>query len=97
MSLAFLPDFNAGPITNLFARTGSMPGFPYFSFTYCKSRYYYLLTLLLFLAVGLSFASGSVWLVSITVTALVINIYPTVLLLLAFMAVAFFVVKNYWR
>jgi hypothetical protein len=56
-----------------------------------------LLTLLLFLAVGLSFVSGSVWLVSITITALVIKIYPTVLLLLAFMAVAFFVVKKYWR
>jgi hypothetical protein len=56
-----------------------------------------LLTLLLFLAVGLSFVSGSFWLISISVTALVIKIYPFVLLLLAFMAVAFFVVKNYWR
>ena len=42
-----------------------------------------LLTLLLFLAVGLSFISGSAWLVSFTLTALLINLYPALLVLVA--------------
>ena len=70
---------------------GSMPGFGFpFRFNYLVKGGL-LLTLLLFLAVILSFLSGSFWLISISVTALVIKIYPTVLLLLALMAVAFFV------
>lgn len=79
------------------SNTGTMPtfGFP-FRFNHLVKGGL-LLTLLLFLAVILSFISGSFLLVSISVTALVIKIYPSVLLLLTFMAVAFLVVKHYWR
>jgi hypothetical protein len=56
----------------------------------------YLLTVLLFLAVVLSFISGSIWLVLLTVAALAIKIYPVVLLLIAFLVTAFLTYK-YWR
>ncbi|PLW68269.1 hypothetical protein C0039_13145 [Pseudohalioglobus lutimaris] len=55
-----------------------------------------LLTLLLFLAVGLSFVSGSVWLVSITLSALLIKLYP-VLLALAVVGCGVFLLIHYLR
>ncbi|MEH6517804.1 MAG: hypothetical protein V7742_14055 [Halioglobus sp.] len=92
MNLYFQRDPNAGPRLNPLPYAGF--SLPVFNLLQTEES---LLTLLLCLAVGLSFISGSLLLVAISVTALVIKIYPTVLLLLAFMAVAFFVVKNYWR
>ena len=50
-------------------------------------------TLLLFAAVGLSLISGSVWLVAITISALLINLYPALLVLAAAGCGAFFLIR----
>lgn len=52
-----------------------------------------LLTFLLLLAAVLSFVSGSVWLVSITLSALLIKLYPVLLVLAGAGCGAFFLIR----
>ena len=48
-----------------------------------------MLTLLLFLAVGLSLVSGSAWLICFSLTLLAIKLYPIILVLLVAGGVGF--------
>jgi hypothetical protein len=73
---------NAEPMPN--------PGFP---FPNHLEKGGLLLTFLLLLAVGLSFVSGSVWLVSITLSALLIKLYPVLLVLAAAGCGAFLLIR----
>jgi hypothetical protein len=52
-------------------------------------RFYYLLTLLLFLAVALSLVSGSLWLICFSLILLAIKLYPIILVLLVAGGVGF--------
>lgn len=56
-----------------------------------------MLTLLLVLAVVLGFVSGSIWLFTAAVGALMVNMFPILLVLLALVAAAFLIFKYYYR
>ncbi|MBK6510928.1 MAG: hypothetical protein IPG06_16775 [Haliea sp.] len=75
-----------------------MSVFPYVSSTYFKNTGgFCLLTLLLVLAVVLGFISGSIWLFTAAVGALMVNMFPILLVLLALVAAAFLIFKYYYR
>jgi hypothetical protein len=56
-----------------------------------------LFTLLLVLAVVLGFLSGSIWLFTAAVGALMIKMFPILLVLLVLAGAAFLVFKHYYR
>jgi hypothetical protein len=56
-----------------------------------------LLTLLLVFAVVLGFVSGSIWLFTAAVGALMVKMFPILLVLLALGAAAFLIFKHYYR
>ena len=78
MSSAFLPDSNTGPITNLLARTGSMPGFPYFSSTYQEIH---MTTQLFILALIIGFHAGPAWALLLILLAGLARIFPAVIVM----------------
>ncbi len=56
-----------------------------------------MLTLLLVFAVVLGFLSGSIWIFTAAVGALMVKMFPILLVLLALGAAAFLAFKHYYR
>ena len=85
MILGVCPEPNAGPIPTelVYAR------FPFLFFNLLQHGGFVLTTFLLVLLVGLGFVSGSIWILTAAIGALVAKLFPLALVLFAIVGAAY--------